>query len=261
MRMIAAGVLVSAALAAPATAFAQGDQQQQSGYIKRVEPREHERVVFIENVGYVPSKGLGYEDIGRAKLIASGQSTRLTVAYDPRHALNIDGGVIFMLSRSWGVGGTYTVAEFENLTIWTTPHVLGDASIKASGRRKEKTGRLELTRVLLRREVPAHDEGDRPNGYIIRAFGGPSYNRVKQHVVTYHPFTPDERDGSGWGYHGGVDFTMYTGFASLNGGGIGVGGTLRYSGGTVRLPGLLDSPGEGRPAGGWSFGGGLRFRM
>jgi hypothetical protein len=261
MRMVAAGVMVSAALAAPAAAFAQGEQQPGGGYIRRVEPRKHERVVFTENIGYVPSKGLGYEDIGRAKLLATGQSTRVTVAYDPRHALNIDGGVIFMLDRSWGVGGTYTVAEFENLNVGTTAHVLGDATLEVSGRRKEKTGRLELTRVLFRREVPAHDEGDLPNGYIIRVFGGPAYNRVKQNVVLYQPATLDERDGSGWGYHTGVDFTMYTGFASLNGGGIGFGGTLRYSGGTVRLPGLLDSAGDARPAGGWSFGGGLRFRM
>jgi hypothetical protein len=54
---------------------------------------------------------------------------------------------------------------------------------------------------------------------------------------------------------------MYTGYASLGGGGIGFGATLRYAGGTVRLPGLLESPGDARPAGGWSFGGGFRFRM
>ena len=44
MRMVAAGVMVAAAIAAPAAAYAQGEQQQPGGgYIKRVEPRTHER--------------------------------------------------------------------------------------------------------------------------------------------------------------------------------------------------------------------------
>lgn len=264
MRMVAAGIMVSAALAAPAAAYAQGDQQPGGGYIKRVEPREHERIVFIENVGYVPSTGLGYSDDGRARLNATGQSTLVTVDYDPRHAINIDGGVIVMLNRSWGVGATYTLAMFDDVTAWTTAHVLGSQSLEAYGSRRERTGRLELTRVLLRRESrpdPFDSETSRGTGYVIRVFGGPAYQKVKQDVVTFQPDELDMREGSGWGYHAGLDVAMYTSIPGLGGGGIGVGGTFRYSGGEVRLPGLLDSSGEGRPAGGWNFGGGIRFRM
>jgi hypothetical protein len=265
MRMIAAGIMVSAALAAPAAAYAQGDQQQPGGgYVKRVQPREHERIVFTENVGYVPSIGLGYRDDEHGRLVKTGQETSLTVKYDPRHAINIDGGLIVMLNRSWGVGGSYTIAMFDNFTTSTTAAVLGrDNDLEAYGRRKEKTARLELTRVLLRRESrrdPFDEDTDRPTGYIIRVFGGPAYQRIKQNVVIYKPAEPDEVQGSGWGYHAGLDFSMYTGMPGLGGGGIGFGGTARYSRGSVKLPGLLDSVNSDWPAGGWSFGGGIRFR-
>jgi hypothetical protein len=265
MRMVAAGVMVSAALAAPMAAYAQGDQQPPGGgYIKRVEPREHERIVFIENVGYTPSFGLGYTDNGRGRLNATGQSTRVNVDYDLRHAINIDGGLIFMLNRSWGVGGTYTVAMFDNLTSWTTTAVTGGAELEDYGSRKEKTGRLELTRVLLRRENlpdPFDSETTRPTGVIIRVFGGPAYQRIKQSVVTFQPNEMEVRQGTGWGYHAGLDFSMYTGIPGLGGGGIGFGGTARYSGGSVSMPGLLDEMKHGWPAGGWSFGFGVRFRL
>jgi hypothetical protein len=266
MRMIAAGIMVSAALAAPAAAYAQGDQQQPGGgYIKRVEPRQHERIVFTENVGYVPSIGLGYTDDERGRLVKTGQETRLTVAYDPRHAINIDGGLIVMLNRSWGVGGSYTVAMFDNLTTSTSAAVLGrDNTLEASGRRKEKTARLELTRVLVRsenRKDPFDGNTDRPTGVIIRVFGGPAYQRIKQGVVTFRPGELDERNGEGWGYHAGLDFSMYTSIRGLGGGGIGFGGTARYSRGSVSLPGLFDETKTDWPTGGWSFGGGIRFRL
>lgn len=265
MRIVAAGVMMSAALAAPGAAYAQGDPQQQSGgYIKRVEPREHERIVFTTNVGYVPSIGLGYSDEGRARMISTGQSTRVNVDYDPRHAINADFGAIVMLNRSWGVGATYTVAYFDNLTSWTTTGVTGRSELESYGLRREKTGRLELTRVLVRRENqrdPFDSETTRPTGYLLRVFGGPAYARVKQGVVTFQPDQLEERDGTGWGYHAGIDFSMYTGIPGLGGGGIGFGGTVRYSRGNVDLPGLLDSDPTGRPAGGWNFGGGIRFRL
>jgi hypothetical protein len=54
---------------------------------------------------------------------------------------------------------------------------------------------------------------------------------------------------------------MYTGIPGLGGGGIGFGGTARYSRGSVSMPGLLDEMKHGWPAGGLSFGFGVRFRM
>jgi hypothetical protein len=266
MRMIAAGVaagvLVSAALAAPAVAYAQSDPQQGGGYIKRVKPREHERIVITENVGYVPSFGLGYSDQGRATVNAARQSTLVTVDYFPRHAINIDVGMILMLNRKWGVGGTYTIAMFDNTEIVST--AAGFDSTLEYGERRERTGRLELTRVLYRSENnadPFDSETSRPSGYVIRVFGGPTYQRAKQSVITFNPNEAEMRKGSGVGYHAGIDLAMYTGIPGLGGGGIGAGVTVRYSGGSVQLPGLLDSQPTGRPAGGWNFGGGIRFRI
>jgi len=54
---------------------------------------------------------------------------------------------------------------------------------------------------------------------------------------------------------------MYTSIPGLGGGGIGFGATARYSRGSVSLPGLFDETKTGWPAGGWNFGGGIRFRL
>jgi hypothetical protein len=265
MRIVAAGVMVSAALAAPMAAYAQGDQQQQNGgYIKRVEPREHERIVITENVGYTPSFGLGYTDEGRVRLTATGQSTQYTVDYNPRHAIQMDLGLIVMLNRTWGIGGNYNIAYFDYAMTSSNAAILGRNTIEDESERRERTARLELTRVLFRSENlsdPFDETTTRPTGVIIRVFGGPAYHHLKQHVVTFKASDPDLRKGTGWGYHAGVDFSMYTGIPGLGGGGIGFGATARYSRGSVSMPGLLDEMKHGWPTGGWSLGGGIRFRL
>ena len=52
---------------------------------------------------------------------------------------------------------------------------------------------------------------------------------------------------------------MYTSIPGLGGGGIGFGGTFRWGGGSVKLPGL-DEP-SNRPAGGFNMGYTIRFRL
>jgi hypothetical protein len=265
MRMVAAGVMVAAAIAAPAAAYAQGEQQQPGGgYIKRVEPRTHERIVVIGNVGYVPAIGLDYTDQGHGFLVKTRQETDLTVEYDPHYAINVDGGLIFMFNRSWGVGASYTVAMFDSLTTSTTAAVLGrDNALESSGKRREKTARLELSRVLHRSENlsdPFDEDDNRPTGVIIRVFGGPAFQQVRQRVVVFKPGELEERRGDGVGYHAGLDLSVFTSLPGLGGGGLGFGATARYSGGTVSLNGLFDDLRTDWPAGGWSFSGGLRFR-
>jgi hypothetical protein len=268
-RAMALGTMVSAALVAPMTAQAQSepgnDDRDQPGYVKQVRPREHERVMFTIGVGYVPSFGRHFTDdaIGELK---NGGTSRVTIAYDLRHAINIETGAVVMLSRMWGAGVMFDKSRFENVEATTTMSVFpGYSDLREQALRKEDSVRMELTRVLFRAEGqqdPFDPETDRGTGYIVRVFGGPSYYRVQQHLFTLRGTTEAQLlEGTGWGYHGGLDMAMYTSIPGLGGPGVGFGTTIRYSGGSVRLPGLLRNEPSNRPAGGLNITYNIRIRI
>jgi hypothetical protein len=280
-REIAVATLVSAALGSSLTAHAQGVQTQSvqtqrvqtqgdqtqsyqdkgGGYVVMERPREHERVLFTAGVGFVPSIGRQFSEdaVGR---LNDGRSTRATVDYDLKHAIDAEGGAIVMLNRSWGVGMTVSQSWSENVEIDTRLTVPSGEWFD-TGRRKETAGHFEVTRVLFRRESqpnPFDDESALPTGYIIRVFGGPAFFRAKQSMVTLETDEIGMYTGTGWGYHAGLDVSMFTSMPGLAPGGLGFGGTLRYSDGNVRLAGLLGNGPSDRPAGGWNFSFGLRLR-
>jgi hypothetical protein len=275
-REMAVATLVSAALGAPLTAHAQGVQAQGvhaqgdqtesyqdkgGGYVVQLQPREHERVLFTAGVGVVPSIGRQFTEdaVGR---LNDGRSTRATVDYDLKHAIDAEGGAIVMLNRSWGVGMIVSQSWSENVEIDTRLTVPSGEWFD-TGRRKETAGHFEVTRVLFRRENqrnPFDDASALPAGYIIRVFGGPAFFRAKQSLVTLDTSEIGMYTGTGWGYHAGLDVSMFTSMPGLAPGGIGFGGTLRYSDGNVRLAGLLGNGPSDRPAGGWNFVFGVRLR-
>jgi hypothetical protein len=268
-RAMALGTMVSAALVAPMTAQAQSepgnDDRDQPGYVTQVRPREHERVMFTIGAGYVPSFGRNFTDEATGTL-KDGRSTRVTIDYDLRHAINIDMGAVVMLNRMWGVGVMLDKSRFENVEATTTLSAFpGGSDFREQALRKEDAVRLELTRVLLRNEGqpdPFDPETDRGTGYVVRVFGGPTYYRVQQHLFTLRGTTEAELlEGNGWGYHGGLDLAMYTSFPGLGGPGVGFGTTIRYSGGSVRLPGLLRNEPSNRPAGGLNITYNIRIRI
>jgi hypothetical protein len=105
----------------------------------------------------------------------------------------------------------------------------------------------------------------------LRAFAGPSYFLARQDVVTgisydqrYQVFglgnvvdiisyTKERAEGTGWGFHGGADVSVF--FNRV----FGLGAVVRVSRGTV----TIDDYGgeEDRKVGGVQFGGGLRLKF
>jgi hypothetical protein len=257
-----AGIMVLAVLARPATVRAQDDQEKGS-YIEVDPPRTHEWIVITENVGYVPSLGRGFTDETLGHL-SDGRTTRVGIAYDMRHAITGEVGAVVMFHRMWGAGVVVGKWWSENIETTTTLSMFPGESLFRDGYdRKETAHYIEATRVLIRREGQPDPFGQLrgPTGYVIRIFGGPVYYKTKQDIFAPRVGEVTMHEGTGWGYHAGLDASMYAAIPGLGGGGIGFGGTVRYSNGSVRLPGLLNEAPSGRPAGGWNFGGGIRFRI
>jgi len=108
--------------------------------------------------------------------------------------------------------------------------------------------------------------------FNIRLFGGPTYYRVTQDAVTdirynqqfaiFAPtqnvditnYTFDEVEGTGWGYHIGLDANVF--FSNV----VGVGFGIKYGGATVPLENALFGEYDS-DAGGFNFFGGLRLRF
>jgi hypothetical protein len=118
----------------------------------------------------------------------------------------------------------------------------------------------------------------RTKHFCLRAFGGPSYFRIEQDSVTdiaynqfYFVHSPanvvelteyefERIAGSGWGFHGGADGSVF--FTRI----IGVGGFARYGRGAIDLENTVARAlGQhtvvGVKAGGVQVGGGLRLRF
>jgi hypothetical protein len=265
-RAMALGTMVSAALMAPPPAQAQSepgkDDRDQAGYVTLVRPREHERVLLNVGFGYVPSFGRQFTDDAVTRL-RDGRMARVTVDYDLRHALDLEAGAVVMLNSSWGVGLTVLKPRFEHGEITSTIGTGGPEFDDAM--RKETAANFELTRVLFRRESqrdPFDPHTKRGTGYIIRVLGGPSWYHVEQDLYTFRTTSELEKhEGTGWGYHAGLDISMYTSIPGLGGPGVGFGTTLRYGRGSVKLPGLLDNEPSNRPAGGWNMAYTIRVRI
>lgn len=117
--------------------------------------------------------------------------------------------------------------------------------------------------------IVAADRGD----FRFRIFGGPSYLRVEQEgvdVIEYGQlfgifttanavditgFTARKTEGTGWGVHAGADASFF--FSRV----AGVGGFVRYMGGTVEIEDTLGGGTIDVKAGGLQVGGGLRLRF
>jgi hypothetical protein len=140
------------------------------------------------------------------------------------------------------------------------------------------TGTLVTEDVLERRERAVHMQAminATPNSdrLRVRVFGGPSYFRVQQHLVSdiefiqlSSPFRPandvtltgyeaNAVEANAWGFHGGADVGMFFNRT------VGVGGTVRFSRANVTLADPLSGTDIERKAGGVQFGGGLRFKF
>lgn len=109
--------------------------------------------------------------------------------------------------------------------------------------------------------------------FRLRVFGGPSYLRVEQegvdvieydqvfaifnpaHAVEITGFQAQKTEGSGWGVHAGLDASVF--FSRV----VGVGGLVRYVGGSVEIENTLGGGTLNVKAGGLQMAGGLRLRF
>ena len=112
------------------------------------------------------------------------------------------------------------------------------------------------------------------DGVRVRVFGGPTYFRVQQDLVSgiaydhrFGIFTPANDvaitnyeyvakvEGTGWGFHVGSDVSLF--FTRV----AGIGGFVRYSRGTVDVTEPLTESTVSLEAGGFQAGGGLRLKF
>jgi hypothetical protein len=205
--------------------------------------------------------------------IVFGESASASAVYQkPGPGTNFDFGGGYMLSRVMGVGVSLSGNGYKDpATVSLTlpdPFFFNDSA----------TGALVTEDLLERRERTVHMQAminATPNSerLRVRIFGGPSYFRVQQHLVSdiafdqsSSPFFPandvsltgyeaNAVDGNAWGYHAGADVGMF--FNRV----VGVGGTVRFSRATVTMADPLSESNIDVKAGGVQFGGGLRFKF
>ena len=136
---------------------------------------------------------------------------------------------------------------------------------------------IDVTADMLERQDRAVDVSliyvaRTPDAWRVRLFGGPTYFRLKQQMVSdiiyNHVFNLigfnsvdiqryefETEEGNAWGLHAGVDagyfFSRY----------VGVGGVVRFNRGTVKVDDPLSEEEVELKAGHVTAGGGLRLRF
>jgi hypothetical protein len=201
-----------------------------------------------------------------------GETASLASAYpDLPSAKGGDIGGGFRVFRNLGFGIHFVAVDYEmnaGLAI-SIPHPAffnrsaTDADVTASPLERSDRS-VDLSAVYT---LPT------PDALRVRVFGGPTYFKIRQDMVSDIRFTQvfnllggnvvditgfDQRevDASAWGFNVGVDVAYF--FSRY----IGVGGNVRFNKGTVDIDEepLSEEPAE-FDAGGAVFGGGLRLRF
>jgi hypothetical protein len=190
----------------------------------------------------------------------------------PESGTNIDFGSGYMFSPVMGLGVNFSRNGYKDpasvsMTL-PDPYFFNDSA----------TGALVTEDALERRENAVHLQAminATPDSERLRVrfFGGPSYFRVQQHLVSdiqfvqsASPFFPandvtltgveaDAVKGNAWGYHAGADVGMFFNRT------VGVGGTVRFSRATVTVADPFTGSNTDLKAGGVQVGGGLRFKF
>ena len=204
----------------------------------------------------------------------TGEPSTFSTIYSLPAGATFGAGGGFMLNKKLGFGVNISGSSHEDFAELTArvphPNVFNTYG----------TGSGPTDRELLRSELGIHiqvmfvalDTGK----LRIRVFGGPSYLTVKQSMIDNFtwvqtvsftaPFTntiviagndaPVDVEASTWGVNVGGDVTYF--FTKA----VGVGGFVRYVGGSVDLDNVLDGTGTVKSkAGGVQLGGGLRLRF
>ena len=193
----------------------------------------------------------------------------------PRGA-SFDFGGGFMITPVFGVGVSFSGTAHEevaNLSARVPHPIFANTYASDSALTDEVLQRIEGG-VNLQAMIVAV-QTDR---FRFRVFGGPTYFRVEQDAVTQirydqaflflqpvnaveiTEFDSVRVEGTGWGFHGGADASVF--FNRI----IGVGGFAKFSRGSVDLENTLASASTDDDvvsvkAGGFQVGGGLRLKF
>jgi hypothetical protein len=182
--------------------------------------------------------------------------------------LGIDVG--FHVTPQFAAGINFTAVNYEYqgaLTI-EVPHPVfnnrhaSDIDVTADTLAREDRG-VDVSLIFIPRT---------PDAWRVRLFGGPTYLRVKQEMVSLVTYSQvfnllgfnsvdiqryefQVEEGSVWGLHAGVDVGYF--FSRY----VGVGGVVRFNRGTVTVDDPLSGVEADLKAGHTTVGGGLRLRF
>jgi outer membrane protein with beta-barrel domain len=197
----------------------------------------------------------------------------LAAAYPkPNRGADFDFGGGFMFNPVFGIGLSVSGTAHEDpagLAV-TVPHpFFFDASTTASDITGDVLKRTEGAYHIQLAAVPL-----RTDRLVIRLFGGPSYFRVRQDLVSdisYVQVAPlfsrandvtvtgwdgnSEVAGSGWGFNAGADLGVF--FTRV----VGIGAVVRFTQANVDLADPLSETNVTMKAGGLQVGGGIRLKF
>jgi hypothetical protein len=199
-----------------------------------------------------------------------GQTATLGIDYDFPLGAHFDVGGGYMFTPMFGVGAAFTGDASEG---YPTLRIRIPHPFFFNAHAEDETeGDLATMRseggINIQFVVNLTPRSDR---WALRVYGGPTYYRVTQDVVTdinythsFSPFTPtqtvnitsyeiEEAEGTGWGAHGGADIGYF--FTNV----VGIGGGFRFGVGNVDLEDLIGE--YSSDTGAMSFYGGLRLRF
>lgn len=190
----------------------------------------------------------------------------------PSTGASFDFGGGFMFTPLLGLGVTFSGQGHKDqaaLAI-TVPHpYFFNRPATAAAPTEDKLTRAEGAMHIQLMVAPVHTDNFR-----FRVFGGPTYHRLKadmvqdieytqlafsfstSNVVEIDRYDAVEAEGTGWGYHAGADVSWF--FSRV----VGIGGLVRFTGGTVTLdPEPMSEIEQDVKVGGIHAGGGLRLRF
>jgi hypothetical protein len=233
----------------------------------RVMAQDYDRGWIDVNFGTAAAAEYAYTAV--RVLTIAGEAGGGAAAYSIPRGGSFDVGGGYMFNRWIGAGVSLAGASHEDIAglAISVPHPLYyDASATDATTTSGMLGRSEGVWHVQAMVVPVQTPRFR-----LRAFGGPSYFRVEQDVISSidydHVFqifgrgnvvdisSYDTRTsiGTGWGFHAGGDASFF--FNRV----FGVGAMVRVSRATLEID---DYGGpEDRKAGGVQFGGGLRLKF
>jgi hypothetical protein len=223
------------------------------------------------NFGSAQSSQKGFTSAFAVQLFS--ETGALAAAYPkPNRGGDFDFGGGFMFSPVLGIGLSVSGTAHEDpagLAV-TVPHpFFFNASTTASGATDDVLKRTESAYHIQLAAVPL-----RTDRLVIRLFGGPSYFRVMQDLVSdvnYVQVAPifsrvnnvtvtgwdgnSEVEGTGWGFNAGADVGVF--FTRV----VGVGAVVRFTQANVDLADPLSETSVTMKAGGLQVGGGIRLKF